>query len=62
MLPRSVEARIVIDLDTETAQFDSFIVEAERAIDLLQERLITPISVAVPGKLDVRGLAESEAA
>ena len=33
--------------------------EAQRAIDLLQERRTALISAAVTGKIDVRGLAES---
>jgi type I restriction enzyme S subunit len=43
-------------------QFDDLTAEAERAIDLLQERRTALISAAVTGKIDVRGLAESEAA
>ncbi len=34
----------------------------QRAIDLLQERRTALISAAVTGKIDVRGLAETEAA
>lgn len=44
------------------AQFDSLASEAQRAIDLLQERRIALISAAVTGKIDIRGLAQTEAA
>jgi len=43
-------------------EFDALTAEAQRAIDLLQERRTALISAAVTGKIDVRGLAESEAA
>ena len=43
-------------------EFSSLTAEAQRAIDLLQERRTALISAAVTGKIDVRGLAESEAA
>ena len=36
--------------------------EAERGIELLQERRTALISAAVTGQIDVRGLAETEAA
>jgi type I restriction enzyme S subunit len=42
-----------------TAICDTLIVEAERAISLLQERRTALISAAVTGKIDVRGLAEA---
>jgi type I restriction enzyme S subunit len=42
--------------------FDALTAEAERAIELLQERRTALISAAVTGKIDVRGLAETEAA
>ena len=42
--------------------FDALTAEAERAIELLRERRTTLISAAVTGKIDVRGLAEVEAA
>ena len=42
--------------------FDALTAEAQRAIDLPQERRTALISAAVTGKIDVRGLAESEAA
>ena len=53
---------IVAALDRETAKLDTLTAEAERAIDLLQERRTALISAAVTGKIDVRGLVQSEAA
>ncbi|WP_145269301.1 restriction endonuclease subunit S [Tautonia plasticadhaerens] len=49
-------------LDNELARLDSLCSEGQRAIDLLLERRTALISAAVTGKIDVRGLAESEAA
>ena len=60
--PRGEQAAIIECLNTETAKLDILTAEAERAIDLLQERRTALISAAVTGKIDVRGLAESEAA
>lgn len=44
-------------LDSETAKLDTLTAEAQRAIDLLQERRIVLISAAVTGQVDVRGPA-----
>ena len=41
-------------LDTELAKFDTLTTEAQRAIDLLQERRTALISAAVTGHIDVR--------
>ena len=41
---------------------DALAVEAQQAIDLLQERRTALISAAVTGKIDVRGLVQTEAA
>ena len=49
-------------LDYELARFDALTAEAQRAIDLLQERRTALISAAVTGKIDVRELVETEAA
>ena len=49
-------------LDEETAKWDELTAEAERAIELLQERRTALISAAVTGQIDVRGLVETEAA
>ena len=57
------QTAIVGYLDSlQTTKFDALTAEAQRAIDLLQERRTALISAAVTGKIDVRGLAESEAA
>ena len=62
-LPPLAEQRVVIaSINAETAKLDVLTAEAQRAIDLLQERRTALISAAVTGKIDVRGLAESEAA
>ncbi len=60
--PRDEQDAIVDYLDRAGAKLDALIAEAERAIDLLQERRTALISAAVTGKIDVRGLAEAEAA
>ena len=41
-------------LDTKLAKFDTLTTEAQRAIDLLQERRTALISAAVTGQIDVR--------
>ena len=41
-------------LESETAKFDTLTAEAQRAIDLLQERRTALISAAVTGQIDVR--------
>jgi len=60
--PSSEQLEIVRYLSGETAKVDALTSEAQRAIDLLQERRTALISAAVTGKIDVRGLAEAEAA
>ena len=49
------QAEIAAFLDRETAKLDALTAEAQRAIDLLQERRSALISAAVTGKIDVRG-------
>jgi type I restriction enzyme S subunit len=44
-------------LDEESNKFDTLTTEAQRAIDLLQERRTALISAAVTGQIDVRGAA-----
>ena len=44
-------------LDIELAKFDTLTTEAQRAIDLLQERRTALISAAVTGQIDVRNTA-----
>ena len=48
-------------VDRETAALDALTAEAERAIDLLQERRTALISAAVTGKIDVREFCNLEA-
>ena len=48
------QAAIVEFIETETAKFDTLTAEAQRAIDLLQERRTALISAAVTGQIDVR--------
>jgi type I restriction enzyme S subunit len=56
------QTEIVLFLRTRAAEFDGLIAEAQRAINLLQERRITLISAAVTGQIDVQGFAEKAAA
>ena len=60
--PADEQSLIVKFLDRETAKIDTLAAEAQRAMDLLQERRTALISAAVTGKIDVRGLVETEAA
>jgi type I restriction enzyme S subunit len=54
-LPPLAEQTAIIEfLKTETAKFDTLTAEAQRAIDLLQERRTALISAAVTGQIDVR--------
>ncbi len=60
--PREEQKAIIARLDTETAKLDTLTAEAQRAIDLLQERRTALISAAVTGQIDMRPLAEDKAA
>lgn len=53
----SEQKSIATHLDTEAAKFDTLTAEANRAIELLQERRSALISAAVTGKIDVRKAA-----
>ena len=53
--PIEEQHKIVAYLNAESAKFDSLTQEAQRAIDLLQERRTALISAAVTGQIDVRG-------
>lgn len=55
--PIEEQQTIAAFLDTETAKFDTLTAEANRAIELLQERRSALISAAVTGKIDVRQAA-----
>lgn len=59
----SVELKQIIDaLEHRVSGFTKLLAEAERAIELLQERRTALISAAVTGKIDVRGFAVQEVA
>jgi type I restriction enzyme S subunit len=60
--PQSEQLEIINTLDTQTRQYDDLLQEAERAIELLQERRTALISAAVTGKIDVRDFSNAEAA
>jgi type I restriction enzyme S subunit len=60
--PTSEQRDIVAYLDREMCKIDALTAEAQRAVDLLQERRTALISAAVTGQIDVRGLPPSEAA
>ena len=63
MLPPDEEqAAITAFLDAEIARLDELTAEATHGITLLKERRSALISAAVTGKIDVRHLAEQEAA
>ena len=49
------QAAIVSTIEQEAAKFDTLTAEANRAIELLQERRSALISAALTGKIDVRG-------
>jgi type I restriction enzyme, S subunit len=60
-VPPQCERREIVNfLDAILAKLDTLTIEAERAIELLQERRTALISAAVTGKIDVRGLAATE--
>jgi type I restriction enzyme, S subunit len=60
--PTAEQRQITSYLDQAMANLDLLTTEAQRAIDLLQERRSALISAAVTGQIDVRGLAQQEAA
>lgn len=55
--PLGEQIAITEALDRRTQAIDALIVEAQRAIDLLQERRTALISAAVTGQIDVRNVA-----
>jgi type I restriction enzyme S subunit len=59
--PLQVQHEIVRSLRDRVEKFDTLITQAERAIELLQERRTALISAAVTGKIDVRGYKPQEA-
>lgn len=60
--PLNEQAAIITYLDAEIAKLDALTTEAQRAIDLLQERRAALISAAVTGRIDVRSFAERQSA
>jgi len=54
--PPAEQAEIATFLEDEVGRFDTLTTEAQRAIDLLQERRTALISAAVTGQIDVRGV------
>lgn len=54
--PLEEQRSIVLHVNTQVAALDSLVVEAERAIDLLQEHRAVLIFAAVTGMIDVRGI------
>jgi len=56
--PENEQDSILAFIADQTARFDSLTTEAQRAIDLLQERRTALISAAVTGQVDVRGVAK----
>ena len=54
--PKDEQEEIIRVVEKSTASFDILTAEAQRAIDLLQERRTALISAAVTGKIDVRQL------
>lgn len=55
--PRDEQTLIVSHLDEELQKMERLNAEAERAVELLQERRTALISAAVTGKIDVRNFA-----
>jgi type I restriction enzyme S subunit len=57
ILPPLIQQRdLMVFLTDQTAKLDTLTAEAQRAIDLLQERRSALISAAVTGQIDVRPL------
>lgn len=57
--PFNEQQQIVVTLDRQLEPFRVLITEAQRTIDLLQERRTALISAAVTGQIDVRGAVDS---
>ena len=57
---RAEQDEIVEYLNEQVGAFDKLQAQAERAIELLQERRTALISAAVTGKIDVRGSTPEE--
>jgi type I restriction enzyme S subunit len=59
--PSDEQGAIAKFVEKRVGRFDMLQAEAERAIELLQERRTALISAAVTGKIDVRGFVKQEA-
>jgi len=58
-VPPIIEQLAIVDfIEGETFKLDTLTLEAQRAIDLLQERRTALISAAVTGQIDVRGVLQ----
>ena len=62
MPPESEQIEIGAYLEERTDAYDTLTAEAQRAIDLLQERRTALISAAVTGQIDVRQIIRETAA
>jgi type I restriction enzyme S subunit len=60
--PISQQSELIDFINQRAARFDTLTAEAQRAIDLLQERRTALISAAVTGQIDVRPEDERQAA
>ena len=60
--PTDEQTAIQAECVQRTSELDTLLAEAERAIELLQERRTALISAAVTGKIDVREFADQETA
>lgn len=60
--PFDEQQQIALSISRKTSEIETLTAEAQRAIELLKERRSALISAAVTGKIDVRGLVDTEAA
>lgn len=60
--PVEEQSAIACFVERESKAFENLTIEALHAINLLQKRRSALISAAVTGKIDVRGLVNTEAA
>lgn len=60
--PPEEQAEIILYTKAMTLEYDALTSEAQRAIDLLQERRTALISASVTGQIDVRHLSQGNAA
>ena len=58
--PVAEQEEIAVFIEMEATRFDTLTAEAQRAIDLLQERRTALISAAVTGQIDVRHATDRE--